>query len=164
MKTLLLMRHAKSSWDNPAWRDFDRPLNGRGLKTAPLMGVYLRGQGLKPDLILSSPAQRAQHTAQLVKDAAPFSAPLRYDAGIYEASLKDLLHIVYGLDEQTSTVLLVGHNPGFESLLAYLGGVRESMPTASVANIELNAETWPQARSGGGRLVWLVKPRQLEAE
>jgi phosphohistidine phosphatase len=164
MKTLLLMRHAKSSWDNPAWRDFDRPLNGRGLKAAPLVGRYLRAQGLQPDIIVSSPANRAQHTAQLVKEAARFAAPIRYEAGIYEASVKDLFNVIYALEETAQTALLVGHNPGFSNLLSSLSGVYEQMPTAAAACLELNIAAWPEARAGGGRLAWLVKPRQLEEE
>ncbi len=164
MKTLLLMRHAKSSWGNPAWRDFDRPLNGRGLKAAPLMGRYLHAQGLGPDLIVSSPAQRAQQTAQLVKEAAPFAAPIHYEAGIYEASVKDLLNILFALEETAATVLLIGHNPGFAGLLAHLSGVHEHLPTASIANLTLNADTWPAVRGGCGQLAWLVRPRQLTAD
>lgn len=161
MKTLLLMRHAKSSWDHPGLRDFDRPLNGRGLKAAPLMGRYLRAQGISPDLILSSPANRAQHTAQLVKEAAQFAAPIHYEAGIYEAGPKELLHALFALEEGVRSVLLVGHNPGFNSLLEHLSGVREPLPTASIAHLALDTDTWPALRAGCGQLIWLVKPRQL---
>jgi phosphohistidine phosphatase len=161
MKTLLLMRHAKSSWEQPGLRDFDRPLNGRGLKAAPLVGRYLHAQGLKPDLIVSSPANRAQHTAQLVHEAANFTAPIRYEAAIYEASLDELLAVVHSLDETAETVLLVGHNPGFSVLLSHLTNTAEDMTTAAVANVSLDSETWATVRAGQGRLEWLVKPKQL---
>ena len=164
MKTLLLMRHAKSSWDTPGLRDFDRPLNGRGLNAAPLMGRYLRAQGIRPDLILSSPANRAQHTAQLVKEAAQFAAPIHYEAGIYEASIKELLHALFALEEEVKTVLLIGHNPGFNGLLGHLSGVHEPLTTASIAHLALNTDTWPAIRAGCGQLIWLVKPRQLTAD
>ena len=164
MKTLLLMRHAKSSWDNPGLRDFDRPLNERGLKAAPLMGRYLRAQGIAPDLIVSSPAQRAQQTAQLVKEAARCAAPIRYEAAIYDANLNALLKVLQTLDETAKTVLLVGHNPSFSGLVGHLSGSLEQMPTAAVANLELDCETWPALRAQSGRLVWCVKPKQLLAQ
>ena len=154
MKTLLLMRHAKSSWDNPGLRDFDRPLNERGLKAAPLMGRYLRAQGIAPDLIVSSPAQRAQQTAQLVKEAARCAAPIRYEAAIYDANLNALLKVLQALDKTTKTVLLVGHNPsfsGFEDCSPSAGNFsRESMgrwsgkwdsQTASISDVRIPSKS-----------------------
>ncbi len=162
MKSLLLLRHAKSDWSQPGTPDFARPLNKRGLKAAPLMGRFARQRRLRPDLILSSPADRARQTAHLVKEAAGFHADLRYDERIYEASWSRLLEIVQQLDEATSMVLLVGHNPGMEDLLLNLSGVNRPMSTAAFARIDLNIENWNEVLPGCGQLEWLVKPKDLE--
>lgn len=143
--------------------DFARPLNKRGLKAAPVMGQFARQRRLKPDLILSSPADRARQTAHLVKEAAGFHADLRYDERIYEASWSRLLEIVQQLDETTSMVLLVGHNPGMEDLLLNLSGVNRHMSTAAFARIDLNIESWSEVIPGCGQLEWLVKPKDLES-
>ncbi len=161
MKTLLLLRHAKSSWENPSERDFARPLNARGLQDAPLMGSYLQAQDYQPDIILSSPATRARQTALLVREAAAFSAPVRYEATIYEAQLKDLLNLISALDEAYKLALIVGHNPGLTILLEHLTGCCEHLPTAAVAHIQLNQAHWRDIQAGGGQLLALVKPKQL---
>lgn len=161
MKTLFLLRHAKSSWKDAMLADFERPLNGRGLKAAPLIGRYLRRKKIRPDLILSSPAERARQTTALVMEAAKLSAELRYDERIYEASAGRLLEIISQIEESASTVLLVGHNPGMEELLAHLTGESQTMPTAALAEISLDIDKWSKARERSGRLEWMVKPKEL---
>ncbi|TMK23636.1 MAG: histidine phosphatase family protein, partial [Actinobacteria bacterium] len=110
MKRLLLMRHAKSSWAEGPLADFERPLNERGLKAAPLVGRFMRRQKLRPDLILCSPAERARQTAALVAEAAQFDAPLRYDERIYEAAPARLAEVVSQVEDAADELLLVGHN------------------------------------------------------
>ena len=161
MKTLLLLRHAKSSWDDPDLKDFDRPLNKRGLKTAPKMGAVMRKRKLQPDLILSSPAARAKETTSLVSEAASLKTEVRYDQRIYEASEDRLLKIVSQIDESVNSAMLVGHNPGFEELLAALTGESQRMPTAALACIELEVEKWADVSAASGKLAWLVKPKDL---
>jgi phosphohistidine phosphatase len=161
MKTLLLLRHAKSSWNDATLSDFERPLNGRGLKAAPLMGRFLRRKKIQPDLILSSPAERARQTATLVVEAAKITAERRYDERIYEASAARLLEIISQIEENANIVLLVGHNPGLEELLARLTGESQNMPTAALASIILEADKWNKVRERNGRLEWLVKPKEL---
>ncbi|HKQ53525.1 MAG TPA: histidine phosphatase family protein [Pyrinomonadaceae bacterium] len=161
MKRLLLLRHAKSSWDDARLADFDRPLNGRGRKAAPLMGDFMRERGLWPDLIISSPAQRARETIALVLEAAGFETELRYDERIYEATAGRLVEVIEGVEDDRQEVMLVGHNPGFENLLAHLTGESRRVPTAALARIRLDAEKWMEAGSRGGRLEWLVKPKEL---
>jgi phosphohistidine phosphatase len=163
MKTLLLLRHAKSSWKDASVRDFDRPLNQRGLKAAPSIGSLIRKRKLQPDLVLSSPAERARQTTQLVLEAASLKTELRYDERIYEASVARLLEIVSQIDDEANLVMLVGHNPGFEELLAALTGESLSLPTAALACIELDIEKWNKVRAGAGRLEWLVKPKELKS-
>jgi phosphohistidine phosphatase len=153
MKTLLLMRHAKSSWDLPQQKDFDRPLNERGRKAAPLMGRYLRRQKMRPDLVLCSPAERARQTAELFITAAHLTNELRFDERIYDASADNLLQVVAQVEDEARAVLVIGHNPGMEELI---------LPTAALAVIELNIERWADARAMSGQLVWLKRPKELK--
>jgi phosphohistidine phosphatase len=164
MKTLLLLRHAKSSWKDSDVRDFDRPLNQRGLKAAPAIGRLIKKRKLQPDLLLSSPAERARQTTQLVIEAAGLKTELRYDERIYEASVARLLGLVSELDDEAGTIMLVGHNPGFEELLEMLTGEAHKLPTAALACIELNIEKWNKVRAGAGRLEWLVKAKELKSK
>lgn len=161
MKTLLLLRHAKSSWENADQKDFDRPLNNRGLKAAPAVGRFLRGQKEQPQLIISSPAERARQTTSLVREAAGLTADLRYDERIYEASVERLMEVVSQIEDAREVVMLVGHNPGFEALLEQLTGETQRMPTAALACLELDVDKWSKVRENTGRLKWLVKPKEL---
>ena len=162
VKTLLLLRHAKSSWDDNTLRDFERPLNKRGLKAAPMVGGMMRKRKLRPELVLSSPAQRAKETTRLVCEAAGLVVVARYEDGIYEASARRLLEIVSQIEDAVNTAMLVGHNPGLEELLTSLTGGLHRMTTASLACIELGIEGWREVTSGTGTLQWLVKPKGLK--
>lgn len=164
MKKLILMRHAKSSWDDQRLTDFERPLNERGVRAAPLVGRHLKRLRIAPGLVLSSPAERARQTAALVAEAAGFDAPVRYDERIYEASAARLLEVVSQVEEGVDEVMLVGHNPGMEELLALLAGESRRMPTAAVARITLDVERWGRVSPGAGRLDLHVKPKDLEDE
>lgn len=161
MKTLLLLRHAKSSWKEPGLSDFERPLNGRGLKAAPVIGRFLRRKNLQPDLIVSSPARRASQTARLITEAMKLDAEPRFDEHIYEASVHDLLRVISEIEDTANAVLVVGHNPGLEELLEFLTGEARQMPTASLAHIILNIDKWSEARRRTGRIEWFVKPKEL---
>lgn len=163
MKTLFILRHAKSSWDDPDCADFDRVLNERGLSAAPLMGRAMRERELKPDLILSSPAQRASQTAQLVKEAANFAAPINYEERIYEASPHTLFNIVAAAPEDCQNLLLVGHNPGLEGLIKVLTNEIRSMPTAGLAEVALDIEKWNELQPECGTLKNFLKPKNLVA-
>src|SRR5215207_5685653 len=109
MKTLYLLRHAKSSWKEAGLQDFDRPLNGRGREAAPLVGRFIRKKKLRVDLMLSSPAARARQTAVLVKDSAGLSAELLFDGRIYEADAARLAEVVAQAEESADALMLVGH-------------------------------------------------------
>lgn len=161
MKTLLLLRHAKAAPQDFRMRDFDRPLNERGTKDALLIGNFMREQKLAPDVALCSPAERTRQTAALVIQSAPLATPLRYDARIYEASMKDLLQIVSQTEETARTLLLIGHNPGIEQLLFALTGESHTMPTATLVRIALSIEKWSRTREGAGQFVWLIKAKEL---
>ncbi|HVF57057.1 MAG TPA: histidine phosphatase family protein [Pyrinomonadaceae bacterium] len=163
MKTLLLMRHAKSDWQDAGMRDFDRPLNKRGLRDAPAVGGFLRKQQLRPGLVLSSPAERARQTAALVVAAAQLDAAPLYDGRIYEATAAQLAEVVAGADDSADVLLLVGHNPGMEDFIGYLTGEARGMPTAALARVALDIERWGDVRESCGRLEWIVKPEELES-
>ncbi len=162
MKTLLLLRHAKSSRNDRSVRDFDRPLNERGLKAAAVVGEQMRQMQLQPNLLLSSPAWRAKQTTQIVIESARLSAELRFDCLIYEASAPRLFEIVSRIEETANIVLLVGHNPGFEELLELLTGETRHLPAAALARIELDVDKWSEIRTGVGRLDWVVEPKRLK--
>lgn len=164
MKTLFLLRHAKSSWKDTSLRDFERPLNERGERAAPLMGKFMRRQKFQPDLILCSPAERARQTITLVSAAAAFKAELRYDERIYEAPYTRLLSLVSQLDGSVGKVLLVGHNPGLEELVQALTGEVRRMPTAALAHIRLNIERWVDLNERSGDLLQLVTPKELPGD
>lgn len=161
MKTLYLLRHAKSNWKEPGLQDFDRPLNERGREAAPLVGRLIRKRKLRVDLLLSSPAARARQTADLVKESAGLSADLLNDERIYEADAVALLEVVTQAAESADTLMLVGHNPGMEELLTLLTGEEQHMPTAALACVALDVDQWGKARAGTGRLEWLVRPKEL---
>ena len=161
MKTLFVLRHAKSSWDDPSLKDFDRPLNGRGLRAAPLIGKQMRKQKLAPELILCSPARRTRETVALVKEAARLDVPVRFDERIYEASTEQLCEVISQIEERISQAMLIGHNPGLEELLFYLTGEEERMVTAALAQVTLDLEKWGKMRERCGSLDWLVNPKDL---
>ncbi|HLM56593.1 MAG TPA: histidine phosphatase family protein [Pyrinomonadaceae bacterium] len=162
MKTLYLLRHAEASWKDTGLQDFDRPLNSRGREAAPLVGRLIRERRLRVDLIISSPAVRARQTAALVRESAGLSAELLYDERIYEADAARLLEVVARAAESADALMLVGHNPGMEKLLAFLTGEGRHMATATLACVALDAEEWIKARAG--RLEWLVRPKESEED
>ncbi len=164
---LILMRHAKSDWPENLRRDFDRPLAARGEKDAPRMGKWLQKHGLVPELVVCSPAQRARATAELLAGKLHIRRKrIIFDDRIYEAGLRQLLDVVATHAEGCDTLLLVGHNPGLEELLAHLAAEpppRDArgklMTTAAVAVLEFNGAI--STRPGSGRVQQLVRPREL---
>jgi len=161
MKTLMLLRHAKSSWDDRALQDFERPLNDRGRRDAPRMGKALKDQGAIPDLIVASPAVRARETVEAFTEAAGIDLKLNFDGSIYGATSAELMKLVRLLPDSSSIVLLVGHNPGFEDLSARLTGVSQHMPTAALVRIDFSSDRWEDVEDGKGKLVWMLTPKQL---
>src|SRR5215831_5319054 len=164
MKTLLLLRHAKSVKNDGTLVDFDRTLNDRGKEDAKRIGTFLGDQKIVPQLFLSSPAKRARRTTELVLTAADWNRTTEFDERIYEASLYRLLNVVSEIDPSNNVVMLVGHNPGFGELLAALTGESERLPTCAVAAIELQISVWSKAGVRAGKLKWLVTPKSLKGE
>lgn len=172
MLTLSLLRHGKSSWDDPDLDDFDRPLAKRGAKAAAAMGRYLARENLKPDLVLCSSAVRARATLALVLPELGLPAPeVVYDDALYLATPAVLLGRLRKLDGAVKHVLLVGHNPGLHALALELTGdgnrrnisaLATKFPTAGLAVIGIPGGRWDALRPASGRLERFVTPREAE--
>jgi phosphohistidine phosphatase len=161
MKTLLLLRHAKSSWKQPEQPDHDRPLNKRGKKEAPKVGKYLKENDLVPDMILSSTARRAHDTAQAVAEACSFEGQIDLYQDLYLSEPACYLDILHCLPDDARRVLVVGHNPDMEELLTVLTDVSESMTTAALAVVDLPISSWQELNEAtDGRLQTLWSPRE----
>jgi len=147
-RSLLLMRHAKSSWDDPSLADSQRPLNGRGTRDAPEMGRRLLKSGYRCDLLISSPAVRAFETAQGVASELGFSGEIVRDARLYMASEEDFLAVIREVDEGVKHLMLVSHNPGIEAFFSRISGEHvEKFPTAACALIAFEG-TWASFETG----------------
>lgn len=162
MKTLLILRHAKSSWDNPNLTDYDRPLNKRGKRDAPRMGNHLEEQGLVPDRILTSSAKRARKTANKVAKACSFNGKVTQIEKFYHAPLGVYLETLQSISEKHQRVMVVGHNPTMEQLVRQLTKEIVTMPTAALSHIELPIQNWKFLDiNTRGKLVNLWKPKEL---
>ena len=162
MKTLLVLRHAKSSWDDPALDDHERPLNKRGQRDAPRMGALVREYGLVPDVVISSDALRARLTAEAVAETARYTGEILLDPDLYMAGPADILSLLPRVRENADTVMIVGHNPGLEQLVEQLTGERQDLPTAALAQIGLPIDQWRDfKRWMRGTLVGLWRPKEL---
>lgn len=162
MKTIYLLRHAKSSWKDESLSDIERPLNGRGKRASETMGAFLKREKVMVDLVLSSSAVRARQTTDRFLAAANISTDVRFDERMYEAEVQRLLEIVKQIENTKNSVLLVGHNPGFEEFLEWLTGTIDTMPTATLAKVVLKASSWSGVCEKVGTLEWIVKPKQLQ--
>jgi phosphohistidine phosphatase len=143
MKTLFLIRHAKSSWNNAALPDKDRPLNDRGKRDAPKMGKRLAKRDVKPDLILSSPAMRALTTAEIIAKRLDYKLKeIVVDNRLYAGEADDLLNVIHKLGDTLERVMLFGHNPELTELAHRLSREITHMPTCAVAEFTFDAKSW----------------------
>jgi phosphohistidine phosphatase len=144
MKILTLVRHAKSSWKDTSLADRDRPLNKRGKRDAPEMGRRIAEAGIRPSLIVSSPAVRAWTTAKIVADALGYPREfLQRDNNLYLATVNGILDVIVAQDNGFNSLMLVGHNPGFTDFANYLvPGLTNNLPTAGVVSVELDTDDW----------------------
>ncbi len=167
MKTVLILRHAKSSWNDPLLSDHDRPLNKRGKRDAPYIGEFLKHQQLVPDLILSSTAKRARKTAQAVAKASGYDGEVEMITSFYHAEPETYISRLEDLPDTYQRVMVVGHNPTLEMLVTQLTNCFETMPTAAVAYVQLPIENWRKladstaAGSMQGQLLQLWRPKEL---
>ena len=163
MKTLLLMRHAKSSWKDSELDDYDRGLNGRGKKDAPRMGELLKDEKLLPDYVVTSSARRARKTADLVALASGYRGECRLTEELYLARPDKVLEVTRQTPESCERLLLIGHNPGLEEFLEQLTGTCTPLATAAVAHLEFDVDSWRKlAAKSDAELVRLWQPRELE--
>jgi phosphohistidine phosphatase len=162
MKTLLVLRHAKSSWNDPALDDHERPLSKRGRRDGPRMGELVRQHGLVPDMVISSDAARARLTAEAVAQAAHYAGEIVLDQHLYMANPADIVSVLRTVPGNVETVMVVGHNPGLEELVEQLTGERQDLPTAALAQIVLPIDQWRDLKqSTRGTLLGHWRPKEL---
>lgn len=161
-KTLLILRHAKSSWEFAELSDHDRPLNSRGKRDAPRIGRKLLKEGLIPQLIISSPAVRAYSTAEMVAKACGYEGEITVDSSLYASGYTEYLNVLQIQSDQYDIIMLVGHNPHSEQLLEVLTGKMVTLQTCTVAYVRLHVRKWKKVKAQAkGELVNIWRPKEL---
>jgi phosphohistidine phosphatase len=162
MKTLILVRHAKSSWKDHDLKDFDRPLNERGKRDAPFMGALIKEKGILPDVLISSPAKRAITTAGLfAKKLSIAKNEIIENEKIYEASAGELIDIINAIDDTKSSAMIFGHNPGLTMVANYLSDKRiDNIPTCGMVVITFEENSWKSIQIGSGKLIEFEYPKK----
>ncbi|MDH3364079.1 MAG: histidine phosphatase family protein [Gammaproteobacteria bacterium] len=163
MKTLTLVRHAKSSWKDTRLSDRERPLNKRGKRDAPVMGNRMIEHGIRPSLIISSPARRAWSTAKII--AAQISYPIEFlqrENGLYLASRDEILDIIVAQDNRFNNLMIVGHNPGLTDFANFLSpGLTNNLPTAGVVSVQIDQDDWNLYERPGTDLLVYDYPKKV---
>lgn len=162
MKTLYLVRHAKSSWKYPDLDDFERPLNKRGRRNAPFMGKILKKLKVAPDLIISSTANRAVMTARIIADNIDYSLEkIRYMESVCDAGVDVLIHVIKHIEDSVNHAMLIGHNPALTNLANYFGGKPISnIPTCGVLRVDLDISSWGKNFEHCGKLKFFEFPKK----
>jgi phosphohistidine phosphatase len=165
MKKLYLVRHAKSSWDDPSLDDIDRPLNNRGKKDAPEMGERLKKQQIFPDLLISSPGKRARSTAKKIAKMIGYPPKdILIEDALYHGNDDMLIEIVRDLPNSVKSAMLFGHNPGFTSFANQLCNINiYNIPTAGIVAIDFQTDNWKDVEHGKGELVFFDYPKKQPA-
>jgi phosphohistidine phosphatase len=162
MRTLYLLRHAKSSWKDASLADFERPLKSRGKDAAGQMGRFLASKKVTVGALISSPSVRTRQTIDIVLRHVQLGVEPQFDQRIYEASLTTLVQVLLETPDDQKAAMLVGHNPGMEELLAFLTRESRHMPTCALAKISVDGSSWKEAGRGSGKLEWFVTPKDLD--
>lgn len=162
MKKLLLVRHAKSSWDYPGLTDFERPLNKRGHHDAPMMGKILKEKNIIPDLIISSPASRAITTARYLAENMDFPLKnINTDERLYEAGPSDITNVISEVDKSVNSLMIVSHNPGLTEVADNLTGkVIENIVTSAIFSIDFNTDSWKNISKKNARIGFYEYPKK----
>jgi phosphohistidine phosphatase len=160
MKKLYILRHAKSSWKDMNLEDFDRPLNGRGKRDAPFIGSLLKQKGIKPDMILSSPANRAKSTIKLIAKEIEYNSKIIFKEEIYESTTNLLYKMLCALKDDVSVVVLCGHNPELNLLANKLVGFNENIVTCGVVEIEFDINNWNDIDSTNAKMLSYEFPKK----
>lgn len=169
MRTLYILRHAKSDWGNESLRDFDRPLNGRGRKAAKAMGCEMRERGIAPDLVLLSPSARTTETLARVEEGFGAEFEKVEEQSIYLAEAGTLLDLIKSAPAKSERLMVVGHNPGMQELVRALANgppnlleeARTKFPTGALVEISFDVSDWPDVSPGRGSIRSFLKPREL---
>jgi phosphohistidine phosphatase len=171
MRTLCLLRHAKSSWDDPTLADHARPLAPRGIHATPVVADHLQTMGLVPQVVLCSSARRTVQTLELLGDAIPADCDVRIEDELYHGNVDALLDRLRALPDTVHTAMLIGHNPDLQHLAlvlagsggAQLGRLARKFPTAAAATLDADVAAWSDLSGGCARLRWFTRPRDLDA-
>ena len=160
MKKLILLRHAKSSWKDASLDDFDRPLNRRGKKDAPIMADKLDKRKIKIDLIISSPAKRTNETAKIFANILGYESEIIFNDKLYEASYKEILNVINLIDDKYQNVLLVCHNPGITNLVNYISDYFiENISTSGIVGLSTNS-SWKNINENGCSFLFYDYPKK----
>jgi phosphohistidine phosphatase len=161
-KTLYLIRHAKSSWDDHDLSDFQRTLNNRGLKDASLMARFIKEKNIVPDLIITSPAMRALSTAEIFADEFIYKKnKIINDEKIYEATMRELMRTIGEIKDEYKTIMLFGHNPGISNIANLIGDkFLPALPTCAVVGIELKVNSWSEVERDRGKIILFEYPKK----
>ena len=169
MRTLYLLRHAKSARDDPTLVDHDRPLAARGVRDTGAVAEHMRQRGIAPDVVLCSSSRRTRETLDLLGDAISTASQVHVEDGLYAASADVLLHRLRALPDASERVLVIGHNPGLQRLAVnlsisgeQLSQMKEKFPTAALATLDAPIDTWSDLDAAGARLIGFVRPRDLD--
>ncbi len=164
-KTVILIRHAKSSWKHPELEDMQRPLNGRGKRDAPVMGKRFKELNLKPDLMLSSPAKRALKTARTFADQIGYPKKgILIENDIYHGGPAQILNCLRALEESTTRVCLFGHNPSITTLASMLCDFTEdTIPTCGMVGISFEVNSWSEVAQGRGTMLFFEYPKKYQS-
>lgn len=161
MKTLYLIRHAKSSWEDPDLRDIERPLKGRGRKDALIMGARLRQLKIKPDLIISSPANRAYSTAKIIAEEVGYDATkIQLDEHLYFSGQESIMQVLRDSRDKHDHIFIFGHNPDFTAVAnAFSDEYISNVPTAGLVVVEFNTDKWSECTQKNGKLKFFEFPK-----
>lgn len=164
MKTLFLVRHAKSSWKDPTLADRERPLNKRGKRDAPRMGKRLAARNVLPETLISSPAVRARKTANKIASQIGYPKDrIRVEEGMYQGGTTGMLNVIRSIDDQAPSAMVFGHNPATTDLANYLAHANiDNVPTCGIVEMRFETESWSDVVSGGGELVDFDYPKRVE--
>jgi phosphohistidine phosphatase len=162
MKSVLVLRHAKSSWKYPDKTDHERPLNKRGKRDAPLMGRLLKKERLVPDVIISSTAMRARATAEAIAKASGYKGDITFNRSLYASGPQAYIDVLHDLSDEYVRVLIIGHNPGLQELVEMLTGEIHLMPTCSLAHVKFRVDKWSEIDNKiKGKVAGIWRPRDL---
>lgn len=163
MKSLILVRHAKSDWSNPQLKDFDRPLNKRGIKNAPLMAKKLKTLlNENPNLIISSPSLRTKQTLEYFLKEFDYKGEIVFEDKIYETSYLELLEVIKNVDDTKNKIFVIGHNPALNDLLdVFIDDFNLNIPTSAILKLDFDTSSWKSISKNNAKLIFFQYPKMF---